>query len=214
MKPADPGVTVIDSPETAATALRGTRRTFLAALTEPASAAGLARRLGLPRQRLNYHLKVLEQCGLLECVEERRKGNCTERVLRATARSFVISPDALGALGPTAEAAHDRLSASYVVAVAARTISEVSALESRARSEHKRVSTLAIDSEIRFASAETRAAFASELTDRVAELVAKYHDASAPGGRHFRLVTVAHPRPHTATSDTSIHPDSSPANKE
>ena len=56
---------------------------------------------GLPRQRLNYHLKALEQCGLLECVEERRKGNCTERILRATAHSFVISPDALGALGPT-----------------------------------------------------------------------------------------------------------------
>jgi DNA-binding transcriptional ArsR family regulator len=214
MKPAGAGVTVIDNAETAATALRGTRRTLLAALTQPDSAAGLARRLGLPRQRLNYHLKALEQCGLLECVEERRKGNCTERVLRATARSFVISPDALGALDPTAEAAHDRLSASYVVAVASRTISEVSALESRARSEHKRVATLAIDSEIRFSSAEARAAFARELTDGVAELVAKYHDASAPGGRRFRLVTVAHPRPHTETSDTTIHPDSSPANKE
>ena len=63
-------------------------------------------------------------------------------------------------------------------------------------------------------SAWSRAAFASELTDCVAELVAKYHDASAPGGRRFRLVTVAHPRPHTATTDTPIHPDSSPANKE
>ena len=79
-------------------------------------------RLGIPRQRLNYHLKALEQCGLLECVEERRKGNCTERILRATARSFVISPDALGTLGPTPESARDRFSASYVVAVAARTI--------------------------------------------------------------------------------------------
>src|ERR1700752_2395132 len=101
-------VHVIQVPETAATALRGTRRTLLAALTVPDSAAGLARRLGLPRQRLNYHLKALERCGLLECVEERRKGNCTERILRATARAFVISPDALGALGATPDAARDR----------------------------------------------------------------------------------------------------------
>jgi DNA-binding transcriptional ArsR family regulator len=182
----------------AATALRGTRRTLLAALAEPDSAAGLARRLGLPRQRLNYHLKALEQSGLLECVEERRKGNCTERILRATARSFVISPDALGALGPTSEAAHDRFSASYVVAVAARTITEVSSLESRARTEHKRLATLALDTEICFASAAARASFTRELSDRVAELVARYHHPDAAGGRRFRLVALAHPRPDAA----------------
>src|SRR5262245_51596219 len=200
MRLPDSRVAVIDSPETAAAALKGTRRALLVALAEPDSAAGLGRRLGIPRQRLNYHLKALEQCGLLECVEERRKGNCTERVLRATARAFVISPNALGTLGPTPEAAEDRLSASYVVAVASRTISEVSAMESRARAQQKRVSTLTIDSEIRFASAESRAAFTRELTDRITELVAKYHDAETNGGRRFRLVTVAHPRPDTTPS--------------
>jgi DNA-binding transcriptional ArsR family regulator len=196
--------------ETAATALRGTRRTLLAALAEPDSAAGLARRLGLPRQRLNYHLKALERCGLLECVEERRKGNCTERVLRATARSFVISPDALGALGPTPEAARDRFSVSYVVAVAARTITEVSTLDAQARAEHKRLSTLAIDAEIRFASPESRAAFASELADRVAELVAKYHDDESPRGRRCRVVALAHPLPDVAPPDAAAVSSSQP----
>jgi DNA-binding transcriptional ArsR family regulator len=184
----------------AVTALRGTRRRLLAALAEPDSAAGLARRLGLPRQRLNYHLKALERSGLLECVEERRKGNCTERILRAAARSFVISPDALGVLGDTPETAHDRFSASYVVAVAARTITEVSALDTRARNERKRLSTLAIDAEIRFASPQARAAFTRELSDRVAELVARYHDPEASGGRRFRLITLAHQRPDATTS--------------
>jgi DNA-binding transcriptional ArsR family regulator len=189
------GLQVIQRPETAATALRGTRRALLAALAEPDSAAGLARRLGLPRQRLNYHLKALEECGLLECIEERRKGNCTERILRATARAFVISPDALGALGPTPEAAQDRFSASYVVAVAARTITEVSALDARARAEDRRISTLTLDAEIRFASPESRTAFAQELSDRIAELVAKYHDDVSPRGRRFRLIAIGHPRP-------------------
>jgi DNA-binding transcriptional ArsR family regulator len=196
------GLEVINRPETAAAALRGTRRALLSALTEPNSAAGLARKLGLPRQRLNYHLKALEACGLLECVEERRKGNCTERVLRATARAFVISPDALGAFGPTPEAAQDRFSASYVVAVAARTITEVSALDARARAEERRISTLTLDAEIRFASPESRAAFAQELSDRIAELVAKYHDDVSPRGRRFRLVAIGHPRPDVTPPPT------------
>jgi DNA-binding transcriptional ArsR family regulator len=184
---------VIQQPQAASAALHRTRRQLLAALNEPDSAAGLARRLGVPRQRLNYHLRELERCGLVECVEERRKGNCTERVLRATARSFVISPEALGSLGATADAAHDRFSASYVVAVAARAIQEVSTLEARARRANKRLSTLTLDSEIRFANAESRAAFAEELSEQMTRLIAKYHDDASPGGRRFRLVTVVHP---------------------
>jgi DNA-binding transcriptional ArsR family regulator len=202
MRSEDASVTVIKSPETAAAALKGTRRALLAALSEPDSAAGLGRRLGIPRQRLNYHLKALEECGLVECVEERRKGNCTERVLRATARSFVISPDALGIVGSTLDAAEDRLSASYVVAVASRTITEVSSLDSRARAQEKRIATLAIDTEIRFPSADSRAAFARELSDLVTALVARYHDANAADGRRFRLVAFAHPRPDSPASST------------
>lgn len=184
---------VIQQPHAASAALHRTRRQLLAALNEPDSAAGLARRLGVPRQRLNYHLRELERCGLVECVEERRKGNCTERVLRATARSFVISPEALGVLGATADAAYDRFSASYIVAVAARAIQEVSTLEARARRANKRLSTLTLDSEIRFANAESRAAFAEELSEQIARLISKYHDDSTAGGRRFRLVTIVHP---------------------
>ena len=97
----------------------------LAHLKDPDSASGLARRLRLPRQRVNYHLKVLETAGLVELVEERRKGNCLERVVRATARAFVISPEALGELGPTAETAADRLSGAYLIAAAGRAIRDV-----------------------------------------------------------------------------------------
>jgi DNA-binding transcriptional ArsR family regulator len=185
---------VIDGADAASAALHRTRRALLTALHEPDSAAGLARRLGLPRQRLNYHLRTLERRGLVECVEERRKGNCTERILRATARAFVISPDALGGVAATVEAAADRLSAAYVIAVSARTIQEVSALDRRARAAGKRIATLAIDTEVRFATAASRAAFADELNQCVAALVARYHDDASPGGRRFRLAVCAHPQ--------------------
>jgi DNA-binding transcriptional ArsR family regulator len=197
-------VEVIRGAGQAALVLQRTRRELLAQLAEPDSAAGLARRLGLPRQRLNYHLRELEREGLVECVEERRKGNCTERLLRATARSFVISPEALGLLGATPDSARDRLSAGFLVASTAQTLRDVASLEARARQQNKRLSTLTLESEIRFASAAARAAFAEELTQTMAALVARYHDERASAGRRFRMLTVVHPAaPATDASHTS-----------
>lgn len=189
----EPDIQIIRKPEAAAAALHHIRRQLLAALAAPDSAAGLARKLKLPRQRLNYHLRELERRGLVECVEERRNGNCTERILRATARSFVISPEALGALGVTPDTARDRFSAAYLMALTSQTLHDVASLEARAHREQKRLSTLALESEIRFATANARAAFAEELTQSLARLVAKYHDDNAPAGRRFRLITVVHP---------------------
>lgn len=182
-------------PEAAAALLDPMRQRLLAQLVEPDSAAGIARRLRLPRQKVNYHLRALEAVGLVELVEERRKGNCLERVVRATARSFVISPEAIGALGPTAETAADRLSSAYLIAAAGRTIRDVAALEARARQQGKRIATLTLEADVRFASAEARARFAEELADAVARLATKYHDERAPNGRPFRLLAAIHPTP-------------------
>jgi DNA-binding transcriptional ArsR family regulator len=210
--PAPTALEVIEKPDIALSALKGTRRALLNALAEPDSAAGVARRLGLPRQRVNYHLRALERSGLLECIEERRKGNCTERLLRASARAFVISPTALGPLGASPEAAGDRLSAAFAVAVAARTVAEVSGADVRARESSKRIATLTIDAEIRFASAATRASFAEELSAQLASLVTKYHDDAAEGGRRFRLVAMVHPHLDTPTQSTEPTPRATPPN--
>ncbi len=191
-------VEVLRSPAAASAVLDPIRQKLLAHLTEPDSATGLARRLRLPRQKVNYHLRALEAAGVVELVEERRKGNCTERVVRATARSFVISPEALGALGPTAETASDRLSTAYLVAAAGQVIRDVASLDAQARRERKRIATLTLEADVRFASAASRAAFAEELTDAVARLAAKYHDERAPGGRRFRLLAAVHPTPRSS----------------
>ncbi|HEU4955560.1 MAG TPA: helix-turn-helix domain-containing protein, partial [Gemmatimonadales bacterium] len=183
------------SAESAAALLDPARRQLLANLREPDSATGLARRLKLPRQRINYHLKVLEAAGLVEVVEERRKGNCLERVVRSTARAFIISPEALGDLGPSAELAADRLSSAYLMAAAGRAIKDVALLEDKAKQEGKRVATLTLEADVRFASAEARAKFAEELTDAVARIAARYHNDRAPGGRRFRLLAAVHPVP-------------------
>jgi DNA-binding transcriptional ArsR family regulator len=200
---------VVRSPASAAALLDPTRQQLLAHLKEPDSATGLARRLKLPRQRINYHLQVLEGAGLVELVEERRKGNCLERVVRATARAFVISPEALGELGPGPELAADRLSSAYLIAAAGRTIRDLAVLEDKAKREGKRVATLTLETDLRFASAEARAKFAEELTEALARVAARYHDDRAPGGRRFRLLAAVHPVP-TGPEPTGRSPRASP----
>jgi DNA-binding transcriptional ArsR family regulator len=166
---------------------------LLAELAEPKSATMLAASIGLPRQKVNYHLRTLEQHGLVELVEERRKGNVTERMMRATAASYVISPVVLAAVAPDPDRAPDRLSARWLLALAARMVRESGMLITGAARAGKRVATFALDAKVRFASAADRAAFAEELTNAVAALVAKYHDESAEGGREHRVIVAVHP---------------------
>jgi DNA-binding transcriptional ArsR family regulator len=192
---ARPPLAVIRNARQAAALVQPVRARVLEALAEPQSASSLGRRFNLPRQRLGYHLRELEKAGLVELVEERRKGNCLERIVRATARAYVISPEVLGTLGRTNDEARDRFSASYLIGLAARAIREVAALVSRADAARKRLATLTLESEIRFASAQDRARFADELTAEIARLTAKYHDGQAAGGRRFRLLTAVYPSP-------------------
>lgn len=179
---------IIDDPEAATALLKPSRIRILQSLSEPDSASGVARRLAMPRQLVNYHLRELESVGLVEFVEERRKGNCTERLLRSKARSWMIDPGSLGSLRPDPATMADRLSSAYLVACAARLIKEVAGLRRRAERAGKTLPTLTAEAEIRFRSSADRSAFTAELTDAFTQLIAKYHDQSAPGGRSYRLL--------------------------
>jgi len=189
-------VLVIDEPAAAEAALDPVRSRLLDELAaEPASAAGVAARLGLPRQKVNYHLNVLEAHGLIELAEVRARGGIKERVLRATAACYVVSPAAIGANGARPEQVSDRLSAGYLTTLAGRTVAEVGALARAAEAAGQRLATFTIDTEVGFASAEDRAAFADGLTAAVLELVARYHHDD---GRRYRVVVGAHPKPGDA----------------
>ncbi len=188
-------VKIVDTPEQASALLNPLRLRMIDELSSPDSAAGLARKLNLPRQKVNYHLRELERHDLVELIEERRKGNCTERVLRARSYSYVISPEAVASLAADPEQVRDRFSSAYLTALAARTLRELGRLRQQADRSNKRLATLSLESEVRFASPEARAAFGEELTADVADLVEKYHDSSAETGRSFRLVVGAYPHP-------------------
>ena len=199
-------IQVIEDPAAATVALEPTRSRLLSELVVPASAATLATRVGLARQKVNYHLHALEAHGLVRLAEERMWGGLRERLLVASAASYVVSPSALGPVAADPNREIDRLSASYLIALGARIVRELGDLHRRARETGKRLATLAVDTEVRFRSATDRAAFSKVLTEAITILVSKYHDESVPGGRAHRLVVVAHPLPAYAAGSGETSP--------
>ncbi len=204
-----PSVDVVYQPERASTLLHPMRRRILEALVEPGSASTLARGLDEPRQKINYHLRELEEHGFVELIEEKRKGNCLERIVRATATTYLIDPDIMGTLGDTPQEALDRFSSAYLIATCARVIRDVAEMRRRAAGVGKPLPTLTLQSDVRFRSATERNAFTEELAEAYAGLVAKYHDDTASRGRLYRFALGAHPvmtkTPQEARAEEAAH---------
>jgi len=196
---------LIQQPQRAAALLHPLRLRILQELRHPGSATSVAQQLGLSRQRVNYHLRELEKEGLTVFVEERRKGNCVERIVRAKASHFLITPEVLGDLAADPNEIQDRFSSTYLVAVSAQAIRELAALRAGADAAGKRLATLTLQSDIAFASPAARNAFADELASEVARLAAKYHEESSAEARHFRLFLGVYPKP-VAASDSIERP--------
>ncbi|QXQ09369.1 helix-turn-helix domain-containing protein [Paeniglutamicibacter sp. Y32M11] len=184
---------VLTNPRAASAALDPMRQRLLVELGDPASASMLAARLEIPRQKITYHLNQMLEVGLVEVVELRAKGIMTERIMQATATAYVISPQSIDVLSPSAHAMRNEASASWLLALAARTIREVGTLLLGARQAGKDFGTFAIDAEIDFATARDRAEFARELGASVATLAAKYQNTTQATGRAHRLVVSLHP---------------------
>lgn len=193
--PSATGLAVVNQHDAASALLNPLRRSILTALAAPGSATSVAEAIGTPRQLVNYHLRVLERAGLVEEVAQRQRRGLTERIVRATAAHYLVSPDAIAQLGGSTEDVSDRFSATYQVAVAARTIREVAALATLARKAGKPLTTLSLDTQICFETPASREAFGNELVAAINALVSKYHWASPAGrtGRTYRLFAGAHP---------------------
>jgi DNA-binding transcriptional ArsR family regulator len=186
-------VALVQGRSSAASLLKPVRLQILDRLQNPDSASGVAASLGLPRQRVGYHVRELEKDGFLRHVEDRRKGNCLERVLQASARQYVIAPNALGPLAAQPEEIRDRFSSDYLIAAAARTVQDVGTLQEEARKAGKRLATMTLETEITFASPADRNSYAKELAEAVARLARKYHRPDASRGRSFRFTVEGYP---------------------
>lgn len=181
---------LLDDLDTALLALAPIRRRILTALTEPASAAGLAEQLGMPRQKIGYHLRALEGAGLVQPAGERRKRGFTERLFVA-ARDYVLDPALMQApADPDAVEAQDRHAADHLISTASTIVRDVARMRQDAAAEGSRLLTLTVEADVVFATPADFDAFTEEVSAAVAGLARKY---AAPSGRRYRLTAAAHP---------------------
>jgi DNA-binding transcriptional ArsR family regulator len=181
------------------------RLRLLSLAREPVSASELARRVGLPRQRVNYHVRELERAGFLRAAERRRRRNLIEQRYVATARSYVLAPDLLGPVAADWRAIPDTASADYLLALTEQVRSDVARAADEAVSRNQALTTLSIKAQFRFETPADRATFAEAIRRAVVDVIARHSSPNRlengrPGrGRPYRLVLSCYPAPSEET---------------
>ncbi|MGD2068288.1 MAG: helix-turn-helix domain-containing protein [Gemmatimonadota bacterium] len=177
------------------------RQRILSEAREASTAAEIARRIGLPPQKVNYHVRTLADAGFLRPAGEGRKRNLIEKRYRASARSYVLLPRVLGEMGASQLDDADRFGATYLMHLSAVLQEELAAWLDSDQGGRRRMPTLSLESELRFDSAGQRAAFADALKRAVTDVIGRH---SAPArdeegrprpGRPYRLVVGCYPLP-------------------
>ncbi|MBP7705291.1 MAG: helix-turn-helix transcriptional regulator [Caulobacter sp.] len=191
-------VDLLQDAETLRAALPPLRRALLERLAEPASASQLAEAMGMSRQKLGYHLRALEEAGLVRLVEERRRRGFTERVLVAAGR-LMIDPALLAPPPAAADAARDRYAAAHLVNAAAGVVRDVTRMQAAADREDARLLTFTLEAEVALARPRDLEALTEALAEAVAAVVARF-DRPGETSRRYRLIAGGHPAPKTAPS--------------
>jgi len=147
----------------------------------------------MPRQRVLYHLRTLEAQRLVEAQEHGTVGRRIDRSYVRTATSYAIAPKTLGGVAVDPRTVADAFSSAYLSAVAGRALNDLAALGRAAAARGKRVPTLTLETDVRFATPADQRRFADELTAAFAALAAKYHHPDLPLGRTFRVFACGYP---------------------
>jgi hypothetical protein len=184
---------IIDDPARARAALQPIRLRLLHLLEQPQSAPQVAKAMGMPRQRVLYHLRRLEAQRLVKALDHGRVGRRINRSYVRTATSYAIAPKTLGGVAVDTRTVADAFSSAYLSAVAGRALNDLAALGHAAAARGKRVPTMTLETEVRFATPGDQRRFADELATAFTRLAAKYHHPDAITGRTFRVFACGYP---------------------
>lgn len=182
---------MLDDASTARVALSPLRRELLGLLRTPTSAAGLAEALAMPRQKIGYHLRLLEKAGLIAAVETRRRRGFTETLFEARSDALLIDPMILAPPDPEAVDKQDRFAAGHLVRTAAGIVRDVLRMREAAADEGSRLLTFTVEADVAFACPADIEAFAARLSDALATIAADF--APAGEGRSYRVTIAGHP---------------------
>lgn len=184
------GAALIDTPEELVAVTHPTRLRILDQLRTRDSAAGVARRLGEPRQRINHHVRELAKAGLLVSAGERRNGNFVEQLYESAAGTFVLSPRITWGDGARVRALADQLSLRHLVEFGERLQRDAASLLDRASFEGVEIPSASVEATVSFANDSARSAFLDDYLRLTAELIEKH---AAAGGDDYTVGLVVHP---------------------
>ena len=168
------------------------RRRVLEALRAPGSAATVARAIGLPRQKVNYHLKELARAHLVRAVGERRKGHLIEKLYEAVAGTFVVSPRLAWSDESRERALRDQISLRRLVGLGEQLQEDANGLLDRAAFDGEEIPSASVEAEVRFPDEKSRSGFMEEYLAALGPLLTKY---GARRGRAFRVALAVYPQP-------------------
>lgn len=169
-----------------------TRVALLDLLREPASAASAARALGQPRQRINHHLRALEEAGLVVVVETRRQRGFVETLYRSVAGTFLVSPRVAWGDPRRVAALRAQHALETLVQTGEQLQRDATALLDRAAFDGEDIASATVATDVRFATDADRAAFMREHLEHLKSLVDRYASRT---GAPYRVVLAVHPDP-------------------
>lgn len=164
---------------------------ILEALREPSSAAAVARQIGQPRQKVNYHLKELEGAGLVRQIRERRVGNFVESIFQAVARSFLVSSEVAWSDPRRLEALRRQHSLQTLFVLGERLQRDAAVLVDRAAFGGEEIASASVTAEVGFADEAEREAFLDDYLKATTELLDRY---GKKGGDQYRVILAAYPK--------------------
>jgi DNA-binding transcriptional ArsR family regulator len=188
-------VHIIDQADQANELLKPIRIEILSKLGKPTSCPEIAKALGLTTQKVNYHMKVLVDAGLVELVDERRVRGIMEGVYLAVAKSFWFSPRLVSYLG-NRERSTDQASLAYLLQLAEDLQVEIGQLVDRA--DGQSIPSLGVNAQIQLRDGTDRARFLAEVKDFFTQLADKYGEQEADHSRSnglFRLMLACYQDP-------------------
>lgn len=185
---------LLRDPDRLRAALPPIRREILERLRTPGSASSLAVDMAASRQKLNYHLRALEDAGLVTLVEERPRRGFVERILVACADTLLVDPSVMADRGPVSPPVQDHFAADHLIAAAAGVVAEVGRMQAQADQQGARLLTFTIEAEVALARPSDLELYAERLAEAVAAVSAEFNAAS---GRRYRVVAGGHPALNT-----------------
>lgn len=186
---------MVDDARTVRLALSPLRRELLARLRSPGSASSLADQLDMPRQKVGYHLRILEKAGLIAEVSTRQRRGFTERLFEARSDALLIDPMMmLAPTDPDKVDKQDRFAAEHLMRTAAGIVRDVSRMQGAAVAEGSRLLTFTVEADVAFARPSDVERFAARLSDALSAIAADF--APRGQGRTYRVTIAGHPTTH------------------